>query len=239
MMRHVRECGERIAPIKAIRAAREAKARLHKICKKILKPADDHPAFCTNDVSDFVMPPLHERSSGHDEPGFDDASGHSSRSGTSSIPAKLGLGTGAGGARRLAVLRPADRAIADALCDRDRLARRCSSIMHALDRDAPDRRAILVAGLVPAIEELNTLSFLILVVALAHRTAAHDQSGNDRASPTAPRAAQLCPDRALQVLPRRRFRSSTCRRSPAASHSGCCRRCSAPSSSPCSPRPIR
>src|SRR3954471_21840198 len=62
----------------------------------------------------------HERSSGHDEPGFDDRS----RNPPKQAFLDSGQGrpcAGAGRTRRLAVLRPADRAIVDAVCDRYRL----------------------------------------------------------------------------------------------------------------------
>src|SRR3954451_14618371 len=62
----------------------------------------------------------HERSSGHDEPGYDD------RGGNPADQAFLDSGQGrpradSRRARRLAVLWSADRAVADAVCDRDGL----------------------------------------------------------------------------------------------------------------------
>src|SRR3954469_1966823 len=62
----------------------------------------------------------HERSFGHDEPGFDDSSGNPADQAFLD-PGQGRPRAGAGHARRLAVLRPADRAVADALCDRDGL----------------------------------------------------------------------------------------------------------------------
>ncbi|MEY9523741.1 MULTISPECIES: hypothetical protein [Bradyrhizobium] len=109
----------------------------------------------------------------------------------------------------------------------------------ALDlRRAMIGTAILVAGLVPAVEELNMLSFLILTMALAIALLI---ATNPETTGFAERARAL---RNFVLFgpsgsSSRRSRSSTCRRSPAALRSGCSRQRSAPSSSRCSLRPIR
>ena len=97
----------------------------------------------------------------------------------------------------------------------------------ALDlRRALTSAATLVAGLAPAVEELNPLSFLILVTAMV---IALLLATNPETTELADRARAL---RNFVLFgpfdsSPRHSRSSTCRRSPAASHFGCCRRRSA------------
>ena len=201
MMRHAPDVMNASHLSKRFAPAKDQKRACTKICKRLLKPCRRRSRLLHKRRSDFVMPPF---TKGH----LDMTSLASTIAADiqpirhSSIPAKLGL------ALALA-------ALADWLFYGPRIglsltlfaiATACVSMLFnhaALDlRRAMIGAAILVAGLVPAVEELNTLSFLILTAALAHGAAARDQSGDDRARGPRPRAAQLCPVRALQVLPR-------------------------------------
>lgn len=99
----------------------------------------------------------------------------------------------------------------------------CASLLAnraALDfRRAVTGSAIVALGLVPAIEELNTLSLLILVAALtiALLLATNPETTGLGAAPA--RCETLSCSVPSDSSPTR-FRSATCRRSPAASRSG-------------------
>ena len=143
----------------------------------------------------------HERSSAHDEPGFDDRRGHPANQ------AFLDSGqgrprTGAGRARGLAVLWRADWAVALTLCDRNRRGVGAVQSRHTgpasrFDRRSRSRRRPRAGrrGAQPAVVPDPCRR-------AAHGPAARDQSGDDRARRARPRAAQLRPAWPVQVLPR-------------------------------------
>ena len=111
------------------------------------------------------------------------------------------------GAGRLAVLRPADRNIRGRLCHRAGLRLAARQFRKAGSNRRSMLAGILVlAGLVPAIEEFNAASLAFIVLALGVGLSADDQSRTGQRWRTGRRALRPLSDRPIQISQGRRRR---------------------------------